>query len=213
MPGLPKKLEIHFYKTIEGEIALKDFEQWLYENEELPKYVSQDDHLDLIAFNFNQKAARYELWKLLSKHIDLGEFEAYKILNLLYKARLKNDELPEILIQLYYLHYDGYDFLEELGMDFGLTVLVPSRYNRDNFEELTKSQQKELLSSFSPRLEIAIERAIAWLETKKVVPTGTKGEYGRYEFQDFRTPEERKSIYDKSKSAEKPKRKWWQFFK
>ncbi|TJZ53809.1 hypothetical protein FAZ15_17475 [Sphingobacterium olei] len=195
MTTLPQNIKEKFYRTIEGGISLADFEQWLYADEQLEKHLSPDDYLDLISLSFKKSGAKYQLWNLLRKHIDLGEFETYKMLGLLNEAKQKTERLPFILMEFYDLYCKGYNFLQDLGLGIGLAVEVPRVNNTtaDTWDELTSEQQKELLDSFSPELEECIEQVIYWLEAKKIVLTGEQDEIGHYDYEDLRTEEERKS--------------------
>lgn len=207
-----------------------DFEQWLYANKDLEKYLSADDYLDLISLNYKKNGVKYDLWKLLTQHIDLGEFEAYKMLGLLKDAQQKTDQLPYILIRFYDLYCKGYGFLEDLGIGFGLAVRSPrGKYSvAYSWSDLSVDQQKEVIDSFSPQLEASIERVINWIETKKIVLTGKQDGLGLYEYEDFRTPEERESqLFIRATEADikastslgvtsldnHKSKKWWQFWK
>jgi hypothetical protein len=230
MTTLPQDIKERFYKTIKGDISLDDFEQWLYANKELEKYLNSDDYLDLISLSFKKSGAKYELWNLLKKHIDLGAFEKYKMLELLNEAKQKNERLPYILMEFYDLYCKGYSFLQDLGLGIGLAVEVQRVNNTtaDTWDELTIEQQKELLDSFSPELEDCIGQVIYWLETKKIILTGEQDEIGHYDYKDLRTEEERKSKlwvtvsedketgFSASKNTlwdKQTEKKWWEFWK
>jgi len=230
MTTLPQNIKERFYKTIQGVFSLDDFEQWVYANKELENLLNPDDYLDLISLNFKKSGAKYELWNLLKKYIDLGEFETYKMLELLNKAKRKTERLPYILMEFYHLYCNGYDFLQDLGLGIGLEVQVPSLKNTtaEAWDELTIEQQKELLDSFSPKLEECIEQVLFWLETRKIILTGKQDEIGHYHYEDFRTEEERKSKLWVTVSEDKvtgfsaiknilwdkpTDKKWWEFWK
>jgi hypothetical protein len=230
MTTLPQDIKERFYKTIKGDISLDDFEQWLYADKELEKYLNSNDYLDLISLSFKKSGAKYELWNLLKKHIDLGEFETYKMLGLLNEAKQKTDRLPHILMEFYDLYCKGYNFFQDLGLGIGLAVEVPRVNNTtaDNWDELTIEQQKELMDSFSPDLEECIEQVIYWLETKKIILTGEQDEIGHYEYEDLRTEEEKKSKlwvtvsedketgFSASKNTlwdKQTEKRWWEFWK
>lgn len=230
MTKLPQDIKERFFKTIKGDISLDDFEQWLYADKELEKYLNSDDYFDLISLSFKLSGAKYELWNLLKKHIDLGEFETYKILELLNEAKQKDERLPYVLMEFYHLYCKGYNFFQDLGIGIGLAVEVPRVNNTtaDTWDELTSEQQKELLDSFSPELEECIEEVIYWLETKKIILTGEQDEIGHYEHKDLRTEEEKKSKlwmtvsenneigYSASKKTlcdKQTEKKWWEFWK
>lgn len=230
MTTLPQDIKERFYRTIKGDISLDDFEQWLYGDKELEKLLNSGDYLDLISLSFKKSGAKYELWNLLKKHINLGEFETFKMLRLLNEAKQKNKKLPYILMEFYDLYCKGYNFLQDLGLGIGLAVEVPRVNNTtaENWEELTTGQQKEILDSFSPELEECIEQVIDWLETKKIILTGEQNEIDHYGYEDLRTEEEKKSKlwvtvsedketgFSASKNTlwdKQPEKKWWKFWK
>lgn len=202
MTKLPQDIKERFFDTIKGDITPDAFEQWLYSDKELENHLSPDDYLDLVSFNFKGSGAKYELSNLLKKHIDPGEFETYKMLGLLYEAKLKNDRLPYILREFYDLYCKGYGFLQDLGLGIGMALEVPRVDNSaaDTWEELTTKQQRELLDSFSPDLEECLDQAICWLETRKIIPTGEQTDIGYWKYEDLRTEAERKSRFWKSNS-------------
>lgn len=230
MTLLPQDIRERFYKTIKGDISLDDFEQWLYANKELEAHLKSDDYLELISLSFKKSGAKYELWKLLKKHIDLGEFETYKMLGLLHEAKQKTERLSYILMEFYDLYCKGYNFLQDLGLGIGLAVEVPRVNNTtaDKWDELNTEQRKELLDSFSPELEDCIDQVIYWLETKKIILTGGLDEIGHYNYEDLRTEEERKSKlwvtvsedketgFSASKNTlwdKQTEKKWWEFWR
>jgi hypothetical protein len=230
MTTLPQDIKDRFYKTINRDISVIDFEQWLYADKELEKHLKSDDYLDLISLSFKKSGVKYELWKLLKKHIDLGEYETYKMLRLLNEAKQKNERLPYILMEFYDLYCRGYNFLQDLGLGIGLAVQVPRANNStaDTWDELTAEQQKELLDSFSLELEECVEQAINWLETRKIILTGEQDDIGYYVYNDLRTEEEKKSklwetvLEDKATGFSASKstlcvkqrdNKWWEFWK
>jgi len=222
MTKLPKHIKERFFKTIKGDISIQEFEQWLYADNELEPILESGDYLDLISFSFKRSGAKYELWNLLKKHIDIGEFETYKLLELFYEAKHQSEKLPFILMDFYELYCKGLIFLREIGLRYGLSVVVPRMANvkADTWEELTESQQKRLLDSFTPNLENEIDKVIDWLETKKIIINGERDEIGYYVYDDFRTDEEGKSDLwtehnfekDLSYLKKNDTKKWWKFW-
>ncbi|MEZ0611675.1 hypothetical protein ACAW74_24405 [Fibrella sp. WM1] len=190
---LPQHIAEKFYRTIKGDITIEDFEQWLYADKEIERLLSPDDYLELIALNFKKSGAKYELWNLLKKQIDLGEYETYKLVELLTEAKKNTDRLPYILMEFYGLYCRGYGFLQELGLNYGLSVEAPTIPNStaDTWEELTIEQQQELLNSFWPELEKEVDRVVDWLVSDKIILTGEKDYIGDYIYNDLRTQKER----------------------
>ena len=230
MTTLPQNIKERFFKTIKGDIQLEAFEQWLYSEQALESLLRPEDYLELISLNYKASSSKYDLWKLLKKYVDIGEFETYKMIGLLREAQRKTDRLPYILMEFYNLYCKGYGFLQDLGLGIGLAIEVPRVNNTaaDTWDELTIEQQKDLLNSFSPQLDECIEQVIYWLEAKKIILTGEQDEIGHFEYVDLRNEDEKKSklwvtvsedettgfsasknlLWDKQKN-----KKWWEFWK
>ncbi|PAC28760.1 hypothetical protein [Flectobacillus sp. BAB-3569] len=195
MTTLPQNIKEQFFKAIKGDLSLREFEEWLYTDKELERLLNSESHFELIAINFREGGAKYELWKFLKNYIGLQEFEKYKMLELLNEAKQKTERLPYILMEFYNLYCYGYNFLQDLGLGIGLAVEVPRVNNTiaETWNELTSEQQTALSNSFSPELEYCIEQVINWINTDKIILTGEQDELGHYEYQDLRTEEEKKS--------------------
>jgi hypothetical protein len=84
-------------------MSLPDFEQWVYASAKLEQLLPADNHLALLTLNYHQSGARHEVIKLLKQHLDLGEFETFKLVKLLQETRQKSPRLLFILIEFYYL--------------------------------------------------------------------------------------------------------------
>lgn len=153
---LPDDIKQVFLDTLNGDKAVSDFEQWLYADKRLETILNADDYLDLIAYGYKDAHARHGLFKLLGKHIDKGELETKRIYALLTKALNRDKDLPAILKRFYDLYCEGYGFLNDLGIGYGLRVYVPfvNTYE-DAWEELAESDQVNLINSFYPALEMA----------------------------------------------------------
>ena len=190
MLTLPDSIKITLFKVLDGDFAIEDFEEWVYSDAELESALTADSYLDLISLDYKKSGAKYELFKLIGELIDSGEYEMYKLLKLVKNTMQKDEKLPYYLMEFYHLYCDGYDFLREIGLNYGLSVDVPP--NADSWADLTSDQQQELLASFSPGLELEIQRLVNWLQSGKIILTGQKGEYGRYIYTDYRDQEERK---------------------
>jgi hypothetical protein len=119
---LPLEIQEIFIDTLVGDKTILEFEQWLYTDKTLESVLNDEDYLDLISFGYKAPNTKYELFKLLEKHIDLGEHEKRKIKMLLEKVLNRDKELPEVLITFYDLYCDGYIFLQNLGLGYGLVI-------------------------------------------------------------------------------------------
>lgn len=167
---LPAPITQYIYQTLSGNVSLQDFEQWVYASKELEAFLSADDYLDLISLNYRKDGAVHALHRLLSKHVDLGDFERYKLLEMLAETRQQNENLPYLLMEFYALYCRGYKFLLALGT-LGLTVKVPTAGNYlKSWEELTASEKQETLALVLPSLKQEIDLVAHWLLTGQIVP-------------------------------------------
>jgi len=194
---LPAEIQKWFYQVLTEEISPGEFEQWLYANRELEKYIPAEDYLELIALNYKENSDKYALWRLLKKQIDLSDFETYKMLALLRQAQQKNDRLAEILAAFYHLYCRGYEFLQDLGLGMGLSIEDPviDGSNTASWQSLSPDEQSKFLESLSPLLEECLSDLIMQLEKKKIVLTGRLDHNDNYIYKDFRSEAEKRSKY------------------
>ena len=188
--NLPTDIKKTFFETLHGDISVLEFEQWLYADRQLECILTLEDYLDLISYGYKGDRVKYGLYKLLEKHIDKGEYEKWKLIRLLHKALRRDKDLPQILMTFYDLYCKGYDFLDNLGLGYGLAVKVP--YSQaDSWNELTAVQQLNLINSFYPGIENEIKKVIKWLDSGKVILTGIQDEYNYFGYIDNRKEEEK----------------------
>ncbi len=108
-------LKIRIFKTIEDEIKLQEFEQWLYKQSDLLEHMDEDFILELFDFNYNQKGAIREFKRKFIKYFDQEEFTNWKILSNLKTLRDGCQEPERILSDFVDLSYRNYPFLSSLA--------------------------------------------------------------------------------------------------
>ena len=211
---LPADIQEIFFDTLSGDKTVLEFEQWLYADKRLEVVLQPDDYLELISFGYKSDTAKKWLPRLLEKHIDKGELETRRIRKLLTKALNRNKELPEILMTFYDLYCKGYNFLDNLGLGYGLRVEVPGINNYvETWSDLNEAEQNALLNSFYPDLESEINKVISWLDTGKVILTGIKDEYNHFEYIDNRTELEKQPTGYKVATIDSNTQKpWWKLW-
>ena len=152
--------------------------------------MSDEDYLELISYGYKSDTAQKWLYPLFEKHIDKGEFEKRRLRKLLTKALTRDKELPQILMSFYDLYCKGYNFMDNLGLGYGLTLEV-SYPQADYRGELNEEQQSNLLDSFYPQLNVEIEKVINWLDGGEIILTGNKDNHNHYfDYADNRDEEE-----------------------
>ncbi|MBL7704219.1 MAG: hypothetical protein JNM21_01615 [Taibaiella sp.] len=183
---LPSDIKQVFINTLNEDMSVPEFEQWLYAEKRLESLLDKYDYLDLIAYPYKSDTQN-GLFKLLEKHIDKGEQEMMRMDQLLTKALDRDKSLPGILSSFYNMYCKGYYFLEELGLNYGLRINVPEvNSNYDTWQSLTTDEQNTLLASFYPELETELIKVISWLDNGKIILTGIRNEYDRLDFIDNR---------------------------
>lgn len=135
---LPNDIKIKFFRLISGEEPINEFEQWVYITDALEEILGYEDYLNLISLNFLKQSSRYELIKILERHINAGEYETWKLRKLLNLFTSKQGDLPFMLGEFYRLYCDGFYFLDTLGLGYGLAIIVPPlEYSSEYWQELT----------------------------------------------------------------------------
>src|SRR5580658_1558831 len=133
---LPEDIKEIFFETLCGDKSVLAFEEWLYSNKSLEDILTAEDYLALISYGYKGNGVKYGLYKIVEKLIDKGEYEQWKRLRLLHKALQRDSELPQTLMSFYDLYCKGYNFLQNLGLGYGLAVEAPHS-GADNWNELT----------------------------------------------------------------------------
>lgn len=212
---LPTDIEQVFFDTLIGDKSVAEFEQWLYAEKELETILHSDDYLELISYGYKADNAKFGLFKLLEKHVDKAKLETRRFHKLLTKALNRDKELPEILVTFYDLYCKGYSFFDNLGFGYGIIIKVPEpgETSANAWSEVKNKEQKELLDSFYPNLETEIKKVISWLDTGKVILTGTRDEYNWPYYIDNRTElEKRPTAYKAVTIGSTTQKPWWKFW-
>lgn len=193
---LPPDIQQLFFETINGDKSPLEFESWLYADTRLEKILRPEDYLELISFGYKSPTAKYELPGLLERLVDKETYETWRLRSLLTKALQRDEQLPNILMTFYDLYYNGYSFLDKLALSYGLEMEVP--YYSPTPGMSAEQQQQQILASFYPQLEAELKKVLHWLDTGKIILTGNKNNYDRYDdYTDNRTKEEKApTMYD-----------------
>ncbi len=216
MTVLSGHIELLFFRTLKGETPLHDFEQWLYTGKELESLVTEDEYLDFISLNYKASGARYELAKLLRRHIDPGRYETWKLKQLLSSVLERTGDYPRAIIAFYDLYCSGYSFMETLAFGFGLPLDSPmSLSSAESYEQLTVKERDYILNMYYPAIEGEVRKVMGWLDSGEIVLTGLADEFGHYGFLDRRPSHDKvftTHAWEEYRSPNEPK-KWWEFWK
>ena len=195
------------YRLIAREVEIDDFERWVYAEKGLEDLLGPDEYLGLISLDYRLPSSLYEAEKILRRYIDIGDYHEWYLRRVLQKVIDRTEDAHESIEQCYDLYCDGYDFLDNLGLGYGLSIAVPpSEYGADTWDALASAEQKRLIDGFYPDVRQEAEKVLRWLDTRKIVLTGQGEGTEGIQYQDNRTAEERKPTGYKVAA---PARKWW----
>jgi len=136
-------LKEKIFMTIEEQIPLKEFEQWLYSQAELLETLNDDLILALFTFNYTQKGAHYEFKSCFIKYFNEEEFMFWKIKANLRDLIAGSETRDRILREFYYdLGYDMYEFEDAEYMGQSLTD-IHTNLKSDAQELLDEIELKE----------------------------------------------------------------------
>jgi hypothetical protein len=178
MKNLPQHIENQFFKFLNKEMSIEEFEQWVYATDELETVLSEHDYLNLIAFSFDQLNAFYYLEELLIELIDFPKFETYRIIHQL-NIIIENDGLWENAVEIFHGDFiESYYFLKPF---FDLHFLIEDNQGSDVelSDDVYIRARKEAISLKN------------WLITGTIVIKGREGHRKGTNYIDNRKEEEK----------------------
>jgi hypothetical protein len=190
MPKLPAAIQIEFFKILNNEIAVEDFEQWVYQNKELEICFEADDYLALFSLNYKDSYFKDQLKKITGSYLDYSEFEKRKLQKILNDIIARNTDFAKSLIATYDLYCHGCTFLGNIGLGYGLTF-SDYFYDYKDWESLTSSERNNRINNIYAGVKAEAKKVLYCIEKEKIVFTGIADEMGRYSFINNRTDEEK----------------------
>ena len=185
--------ELTFFRLKSNQIDRDTFEQWLYSNTEIESLVSESDYLDLISINYRAQSSVHDAAKLLEKYFSISKYHEWYLRMIMEKIIKRDEQAERYIIECYNLYCDGYKFLDNIGIGYGLGLNCPDEYNVN-------------IDDFYPDIRHEAEKVLSWLEERKIVITGHSGQYQGIEYEDLRTGNERKPT---GYTVSNPKKVWW----
>ncbi|BDX07513.1 hypothetical protein [Planctobacterium marinum] len=170
--------ELAFFKLKAKEICNESFERWLYANTDIESALGENDYLDLISLDYQKQSSLYEATKILETHFSLAKYYDWYIRRLLEHIINRSNKAQFHIAECYELYCDGFDFLDNLGLGYGLGLTCPDDYN-------------ESIEDYYPEIIKEAEKVLGWLNDAKIVITGHTGDYQGIEYDDRRTDEEK----------------------
>jgi hypothetical protein len=187
-------VELVFYKLVSHQIELLEFEEWVYTESTLEKTLNPDDYLHLISINYKTPCGLYEAEKVLSNYFSMGKYYEWNLRNILQKINEKPSDVHRYIAMCYDLYCDGFWFLDNLGLGYGLGITCPNDFNGK-------------VEDYYPKILVEVEKVLGWLDSGKIIITGHSGEYQGIEYVDYRSQKEQQPTGFKPIKI----KKWWQF--
>ncbi len=184
-----------YYDYLDDGTKLDALEAFVYANEWIRDIIGEYDYLELISINFRARDVRYQLGEILIKHVGWAEHQKELLMSDLEAILRGSEKTPQLLASLYDRYCQGYYFLNDLGLGYGLSCECPTVDGKtyDSWDDISPEQQRRVLRSFQPQLGSDVRRALEWLKTGSIVLVSKRDELQHVEFEDNRTPEEKKS--------------------
>jgi hypothetical protein len=220
---MKKKLEIEIYKLFESQTSIQEFEQYLYANaDQLESEIEYDFFNELICYNYKAKHAKQELFSLINNYIDWGNYENWRINNLLNSIIVKDEYYADNLIKSYDLRCDGYRFLEVLGMRYGLNLASGYDEYIGDWRKIPEAIKIEFLNDDYSNIILEARKVRNWINNGKIRLKKQSSDYrNKLIYEDNRSIEEvsnaevewikywdsEKGLEEKFEHVSRPK--WW----
>ena len=152
--SLNNKLKL--FEFLNDEINLSEFQNFIFQTKELEDELGKETYNHLTLFNPNDKNVIERVIYLVSKIISEGEFETWKLTELLMKFINEPTKVKEYLDRFYDLFYGtfdkekrelhkGYRFLEHLGLNY--FYWMDESYLRYTYGSNWKSEYRKTLNN------------------------------------------------------------------
>ena len=167
------------HQVLTKKISLQSFEQWLYEDNILESN-DPELYLELISYDYSSEDRFSDFYNNFAKYVRIYKFEADCIKEYLNFIINKYEKCGKAIHEMYYLYYDGYNFLEKLGMIYGVSLI-------DFDTSIASNNLNNILDKFYPHIIADAKNVLNWLEEGKIIFKDKSGEYGGFEYDDCRS--------------------------
>lgn len=221
------EIEIFYFRFLNDEIPIKDFEQWIYATPELENYFGEAAYFELASFNFRQPAAQYEFSKLINQHIIPAEFYNWQLKRLLQALLDDTMDPVDVFERLYDLAYsEGYSFLSDIGIEYAIWVdKIPKRAVKHLWDEKEYQRLREPLEKYIIHVKQEIELLLQALDSGDLKIINRDKYLTEYQMnpsvaqkiKDYNQTRQlewqNKRQKEMSKHQAQLQKKWWEFWK
>jgi hypothetical protein len=177
---LPAEIKLKVFALLCGKVSIVEFEQWVYQQStDLEAAFGEASYLALVSSDFSKRDIRYQLAHLLKLHIDVCEYETWRLRGLLKNFLRQEGDSQQLLQEFYELYCQGLYFLEVLGL--GYACWTADYYWLDSAE----MKHRELLSGFLVKARQEAQKILDVMESGTITIT-QKSELGNFQYIDNR---------------------------
>jgi|GEM_PF-3937973 len=172
---LPESIRVQFYKFLDGQIGLIEFENWIYANETQIELALPEFHFELISFNYKQFDARDLFYKLIYYSIiDQASYAQWQLERLL-TAIIRNENWEAAVSTLYWDFWDDnarYSFLMQIADYSAVLIFPPERFGLTNLVGVKR--EKVINRLLYPEIVKEAESILKSIENNDIRITGEK---------------------------------------
>lgn len=190
---IPTSIQEKFLAYLDGELSPAEFEKWIYDTPELEAVLGEENYLKILSYDFHQEGGKSSIKAILKQYIDYGKYETQFILKLVEEIKENSSSCQSHLKTVYQLYCSGYNFLDNLGIGYGLKLVVPYEFDADKWEDIEEEKRKAIIDGFYPKLAEEADKVIRWINNEQLKLSGKVDEMGRKEYIDNRTEAEKKA--------------------
>lgn len=165
-------VELIFYKTIKGELSIREFEEWLYSIDEdvIDKSFGKDFYFELININYRNKFSGDELEKVIYSKIPFNKFEVMTLRFLLNSLISGTRDIVDLLEVFYDLYCKGYYFLRFLGLTYILYGLeeLPRLSEEKLWDKMSFGKKRDIVNKLSPKLVSEAKRILEFFDNGSI---------------------------------------------
>lgn len=164
-----------FYKFLDGEVSLTEFENWIYDNEAQIALAVPAFHFDLINFNYRQPNARDLIYALIYYSIiDQADYAQWQLKRLLTTI-INNNKWEAAASTLYWEFWDDnarFGFLMQLA-NYSAVILFPSE--RFGLSGMVGTKRDKVVSKLLyPEIVREAEAILVSIDNNEIQITGEK---------------------------------------
>ena len=152
-----------FYQFLDREISIEEFFDFVYDNPELQKDISDEKYYNLIGFDWSRKNSDFMLeYFLFDSCIDRGKYWTHRLIGLLNRFEKEEENFESNMESLYdfyeesnpegndfddyYYHHEGCTFLEYIG---GAYFSYRQEYSHSDWK--IQDSEEELLEELATK--------------------------------------------------------------